>query len=686
MVGLGADPGPDPELSARCFESCARQTRPERSCRIVVGTLRRAFPSARVDLLQREGERTWQTIVQAPVDERRLEPWPPPPPPQGQEAEAERNWTKPLPPREPTHRELVEDQHEHPGDAELASGGYRWRILLPLRGKGVRAALSVSRRDVRFSDQDIEFVAAVAACLVPALTVLAEARGAERRLERARRHADRARFVQRLTAGLQRSLAVKDVFRAVTERLVRLVPFARSWLMLSPEDGSDLVVSSLDDGDGFRRVLTTKVQASGSLLARFEEKKELESQVTLAEIETPSPLQQSLIDAGHHYYVLLPLLCRGRAVGLLGLSAREVSVLEGEALSLLRHVAGPLAVAVENARLYHQAQERSKLMTALHEVGLALGSTEDRKDLTEAVLSILHESFDFQHSAVLQLTDGPDGQELVMLASRGYSRRKGGALRIPLGDKGITSEAARTGKLVHVADVRADERYIKGVHSGRSEVAIPLIGGDQVLGVLDVESTEVNGFSTDDLEALKLFSTQASLALRRAMVFEEIRQQARTDGLTGLLNQRYFHQKLERELLRSERTHRSFTLALLDLDGLKGINDQLGHVEGNRAIVAVGGALQARVRAIDAAARFGGDEIALVLSETHTEGALTTVQRHQSDQQRRTAPLQAVVTVSIGLAEWRPEFESVAQVIEAADEALYRAKSTGKNRTCVAGD
>ena len=423
----------------------------------------------------------------------------------------------------------------------------------------------------------------------------------------------------------------------------------------------------------------------GSLLERLRERREMRGLVDLAEANEPTPVEAALIQAGCVEYALLPLLSRRRVVGNLGLAARRPGNLDGEALSLLRHVAGPLAGAVENARLYHDARERSRMMVALNEVGRALDSAADRKDVTEAVLSVLHDTFTFRHSAVLTVEMGEDGrEELVMQASRGYSELRTGALRLRLDEPGITTEAARTGRLVHVPDVRLDPRYIRGVEQGRSEVAVPLLAGGRLIGVLDVESTAVNAFGPEDLETLELFSKQVALALQRANVFEEVRRQAMTDGLTGLLNQRYFNDKLAREIQRSGRTGRPFTLVLLDLDDLKHINDRLGHVVGNRAIMAVGEALERHVRSIDAAARFGGDEFALVLSETDGEAALATVERLQAELREVELGGDLRVSVSAGLATWRRELHDVRQVVEAADRALYRAKALGKDTACSA--
>ncbi|MEM7249315.1 MAG: diguanylate cyclase [Acidobacteriota bacterium] len=674
------------DWSTRLFRAAARARNLRGLLAAVGAALRLQLPGARVDVLFRDSSRSWTSLSRWPLVEPELAPWPPPPPEPGMEAR--RDWDLPLPPRQVQVKALGESER-HPGDAELLAQGHRSRLMLPLRVHGLRVVVSAAwKEDELPSDATVEAMASsVLLVLRPAFERWGELRRLHRKLDRSRRHADRSRFVQRLTAGLHRSLAVADIFRTVVDRLRRLLPLTEAWMAV-PEGEHEAVLHELTEDDGFRRTRSSQrpIEDFPELTrAPVTEDRELDD-------DDEGDDDEQRHDGADHGAdddedrVTLPLLARRRVVGLLGLRTEE-GALAGEALSLLRHVAGPLAVAVENAKLYHEVSERSRLMTALHEVGNALGSAADRRDVTDTVLSILHDTFRFQHSAVLMLEADDEGKEwLVLQASRGYSARKGSEGRFALDSGGITSEAARTGKLVHVADVRRDERYIQGVESGRSEVAVPLVAGGRLQGVLDVESTEVNAFHPEHLETLQLFSTQVALALQRASLFEEIRRQAMTDGLTGLLNQRYFTEKLDREFRRSTRTGRPFTLVLMDLDDLKGINDLHGHPVGNQAISAVGRALREHVRSMDAAARFGGDEFALVLSETGVEGASILIDRVRA--QIAAAPVlpERPVTVSAGLTEWREEVTSSAALIAEADRALYRAKSEGKDRAMAADE
>ena len=153
---------------------------------------------------------------------------------------------------------------------------------------------------------------------------------------------------------------------------------------------------------------------------------------------------------------------------------------------------------------------------------------------------------------------------------------------------------------------------------------------------------------------------------------EELRHQASTDSLTGLANHRRLFEALHAEICRSKRTGREFSLLMLDLDGLKKINDQFGHLVGNRALCRLGQILRDCCRSIDTAARHGGDEFAVVLPETGI-GAATLVARRICEllDADGEAP---VLSVSLGIASYPREADTIGTLLYAADKALYAMK------------
>jgi diguanylate cyclase (GGDEF)-like protein len=160
--------------------------------------------------------------------------------------------------------------------------------------------------------------------------------------------------------------------------------------------------------------------------------------------------------------------------------------------------------------------------------------------------------------------------------------------------------------------------------------------------------------------------------LDNARLFDQVRQLAVTDPLTGLSNYRTLINVMEAEMQRSRRTGRSFVILLLDLDGLKGINDRHGHLVGSRAICRLANVLRVHSRAMDTAARYGGDEFAVVLPEASSEAA-SAVSRRICERLAKDGEIPAV-TVSVGAAVFPRDGETIDALFNAADRALYGMK------------
>ena len=158
--------------------------------------------------------------------------------------------------------------------------------------------------------------------------------------------------------------------------------------------------------------------------------------------------------------------------------------------------------------------------------------------------------------------------------------------------------------------------------------------------------------------------------------------QARHDGLTGLANYREFMERLDSEVCRADRSHRSFTLLLLDLDGLKRINDLLGHLAGNRALRRLAAVMKEHCRSTDLAARYGGDEFAVLLIDSDQGMAEHVSQR--IEQRLRSGHEKPELNVSIGIGVYPDDGRTPAEIIEAADQRLYRRKKNSMERSVSA--
>jgi len=200
----------------------------------------------------------------------------------------------------------------------------------------------------------------------------------------------------------------------------------------------------------------------------------------------------------------------------------------------------------------------------------------------------------------------------------------------------------------------------------------PHTGSEAQRWLLTVGTSGVAGFVVGHLRERTLAATAHLSAA------------ANTDALTGLLNRRGFDGVLERELERARRSGRPLSIALGDVDGLKAVNDGLGHQVGDRAIVAIAHLLVAATRTIDVSARFGGDEFALVLPEADAAGARALAERVRTEV-AGSSLVPAGMTISFGVAEASAGRATAEALVSAADRALYDAKAAGGDRTVVAG-
>jgi diguanylate cyclase (GGDEF)-like protein len=255
--------------------------------------------------------------------------------------------------------------------------------------------------------------------------------------------------------------------------------------------------------------------------------------------------------------------------------------------------------------------------------------------------------------------------------------------------EGIIGSVFQSGAPLWVPDVRAHDDLFRSRPRYRTNsfIAVPVRAGQRILGVISA-TDRINGrpFTRQDVSSLRTLAAPVALALSRELAVSEAEQYAHAaaiDPLSGLFNRRYLHVRLEEELERARRHQIPLALLMIDLDDFKMVNDRFGHLAGDAVIREAAVILRRTVRMFDVCTRYGGEEFAILMPNSGAQSAATVAERirRRIESYRFAEPALAAlsVTASIGLAV------STAQLlprdlIERADQALYQAKTLGKNR------
>lgn len=214
---------------------------------------------------------------------------------------------------------------------------------------------------------------------------------------------------------------------------------------------------------------------------------------------------------------------------------------------------------------------------------------------------------------------------------------------------------------------------------------VPLVLHERLMGALKVTSDDPSRlWQENEIMLLRTVANQVAIAVNHAWLFAQIQQQALTDALTGCFNRRSFEMQLDKDLMMAKRLHQPLSLIMLDLDRFKSLNDSVGHDAGDEALRQLAECFRQELRGVDTAARFGGDEFVLILPQAYVDGALIVAERVRASIERINIPGFGNLTTSLGIATFPMNALNRAELLRAADNALYAAKRAGRNRVCVA--
>jgi diguanylate cyclase (GGDEF)-like protein/putative nucleotidyltransferase with HDIG domain len=223
------------------------------------------------------------------------------------------------------------------------------------------------------------------------------------------------------------------------------------------------------------------------------------------------------------------------------------------------------------------------------------------------------------------------------------------------------------------------------IDTSKYELLCPIISKSTLVGILALGQKQSHGhFTRDDIDLVATLSKESAVTIENAQIYARAKEKADTDELTGLRNHRYFQERFKQEIERIALSGGDCSLLFLDLDFFKTYNDIYGHMLGDDILKEVGQLIRNSIRATDIGARYGGDEFAAILLHTSAEGAGMVAERIRQGLQSSMEQRGIMLTCSIGIACWRVDGITRETLIQAADKALYAAKSAGRNQVCLA--
>ncbi len=345
----------------------------------------------------------------------------------------------------------------------------------------------------------------------------------------------------------------------------------------------------------------------------------------------------------------------------------------------------------ERRQVQEENERHSKQLAVLHETSVELMAELDLNTLLQ-----------FITRRALDLTGGTNCHCYLYRPESDLMERVAGAdpeLTLEIATRkrgeGLVGHIWKTGAPLLVND------YLSWPGRKRDEDSLPpraLMGapirwGGELLGIIDTITYLPHQYTQKDLDVLCMLAAQAALAIRNARLYRKIEQISATDELTELFNRRGFFQLGEREFERALRFGRPLAALMLDIDHFKKVNDTYGHPLGDRVLRALADCVRQSTRGIDVAGRYGGEEFTLLLPETDLPVAIQIAERLRKSTAELsipicrgkgdTPPTSIRIKVSIGVAFLQPDVPNLSVLIDRADQALYRAKDSGRNRVVV---
>ena len=486
-------------------------------------------------------------------------------------------------------------------------------------------------------------------------------------------------LLQKVSAQLAESLDEMEIYQRTVNAMVEIFGYAEAAVSLRVEDDQleVIVISGTEDmglRPGFRQGMGKGIVGHTA--------------------ETRKPYFTGDIARDPHYFhptregsgaaMAAPLLLENQLLGVIYVeSLRQDAIIEDDTQTL-QTLASHLVTSIQKARLYADARDHLLTMTTLQSVTQTVNSSLELDHVFKTVVQLLKENFGYTYVSIYLLAE----ETLRLGAQAGYPVDLA-IYRIPV-TSGVAGRTVRTRQVQFIRNVGDDPTFLRAAYDVDSEICVPLLKNETVLGILNIEANPSHPLDEKDVELLTAIANPVALAIDNASMHAKVTALALTDGMTGLVNRRAFDQNLEIETARAARYGHPLSLIVIDMDSFKQYNDTYGHPAGDERLKVIASLLLANARYPDIAARYGGEEFAVILPHTDKAGALVLAERLRAgaesqapEELARGGPI-AGYTISLGVASHPGDGTTSAELLHAADNAELTAKHLGKNRVCTA--
>jgi len=606
-------------------------------------------------------------------------------------------------PGEPTLTEAVLQAGKVLAVEDLSNTPYlspRIAALLPTRSilalpliveqQKLGAALIGFNQPHRFTAEEISLGEQAAAQIALAIvkTRLLVAEREQRQLAEALRQAGLA---------LSESLDLDTVLDRLLDELQRVIPYDSANVMMVEHDVQQQPIRAyLTHLRGYEQFGEETARAAEAVVFEIATTPNLQRMIETGQPliipDTTSYAGWIHIEAASHVrsWAGAPIIVHGQVIAFFSLDKTEPYFYRQEHATYLAAFASQAALAIENARLYSEAQRRSEEQRMLYAAARDFSAGLEAEAILQAVV---HHTVEALRAAICIVLRWEPALEQVVVVQACEAVTSGS---MPL----TTAYSLRTEPMLYRALTECEPLRLQPHSADDSTflfrfaqmklLILPLATGlkSAVYGLVVVGRTaDAVDFNDTDVQLGQSLATQAATALENARLYAEVESLAVTDSLTGIANRRAFDRALERELVRARHYGYPLALVMIDVDSFKQYNDTYGHLAGDQRLRAVARLLTQCVREIDFVARYGGEEFVIILPDTNRQQALQVAEQiRRSAEAEYTGSLNGQVipgyTLSMGVAVFPEDAQTPAELLLAADYAELTAKRTGKNRVC----